>query len=124
MEWLALLPILFFGMFLLVAGVILFQIARGVGRWAENNSQPVLTETARVVAKCTDTTGHDAGVGVTTWYYATFELPSGERCEMGLSGKDFGSLAEGDEGVLTYQGTRYKGFARQSMAASGQRSAA
>jgi hypothetical protein len=124
MEWLI---FLFVGMFVLVGSAILFQIVRGIVQWAHNNRQPVLSEPAQVVAKRTDTSGsvgHSTGGSVSTWYYVTFELASGERREMGVRGRDYGSLAEGDEGTLTYQGTRYKGFARQTQAVAYRRRSA
>ena len=49
---------------------------------------------------------------VSTSYYATYQLDSGERLEFSVGGREYGMLAEGDQGTLTYQGTRYKGFER------------
>jgi Uncharacterized protein conserved in bacteria (DUF2199)/Protein of unknown function (DUF2500) len=37
---------------------------------------------------------------------------TGDRREFSISGNEYGMLAEGDEGRLTYQGTRYRGFER------------
>ena len=48
-----------------------------------------------------------------TWYYATFEFESGDRMELGVSGSEYGMLAEGDSGKLTFQGTRYLSFERE-----------
>ena len=39
-------------------------------------------------------------------------MENGERKEFHVSGKEYGLLAEGDSGKLTFQGTRYKGFER------------
>lgn len=47
-----------------------------------------------------------------TTYFVTFELENKQRLEFRLKSKDYGLLAEGDIGTLTYQGTRYKGFTR------------
>ena len=52
---------------------------------------------------------HDSS---STFYYTTFEVESGDRMELAVSGQDFGMLAEGDTGRLTFQGTRFKGFER------------
>jgi hypothetical protein len=126
MDAIGWLPVLFIGFFVLVIGAILFQIVRGIGQWAYNNGQPVLSEPARVVSKRTETrgsVGSNTGGSVNTWYHVTFELESGERRELGVNGREYGKLAEGDEGTLTLQGTRYKGFARQPQAAR-QRAAA
>ena len=47
-----------------------------------------------------------------TTYYATFQVESGDRMEFSVSGAEYGMLAEGDQGSLTFQGTRYLGFER------------
>ena len=47
-----------------------------------------------------------------TTYFATFEVESGDRMELKVPDNEYGMLAEGDIGKLTFQGTRYKGFER------------
>ena len=47
-----------------------------------------------------------------TTYYVTFEAESGDRTEFRVSGREYGSIAEGDQGKLTFQGTRYISFDR------------
>jgi len=47
-----------------------------------------------------------------TTYYVTFEVESGDRMEFKVSDKEYGMLAEGDKGKLTFQGSRYKEFTR------------
>lgn len=47
-----------------------------------------------------------------TTYYVTFEAEKNNRMEFRVSGKEFGMLAEGDQGKLTYQGSRYHFFER------------
>lgn len=47
-----------------------------------------------------------------TTYYATFEVPSGDRMEFKVGSREYGMLVEGDAGKLTFQGTRYHGFQR------------
>ena len=47
-----------------------------------------------------------------TAYYATFQFDSGDRMEFAIDGAEYGMLAEGDAGQLTFQGTRYLGFVR------------
>ena len=51
-----------------------------------------------------------------TTYYATFQFDSGDRLELCVSGGEYGLLAEGDVGELTFQGTRYLGFDRRGTA--------
>ena len=49
---------------------------------------------------------------ISTSYYATFQVESGDRMELSVTGTEYGLLAEGDRGKLTFQGTRYLGFER------------
>ena len=48
-----------------------------------------------------------------TSYYATFQVESGDRIEFLVSDMEYGMLAEGDRGMLTFQGTRYLNFRRE-----------
>ncbi len=109
--------IMFTLMFLLVFGMILFTVIRGVGEWHKNNNSPRLTVQATVVSKRGDVTHHhDANthaVHTSTTYYVTFQVASGDRMELHVSGREYGMLVEGDSGNLTFQGTRYLGFERQ-----------
>ena len=113
---------MFFLVFFLVLGTILLHLVRGISQWSRNNNSPRLTVPATVVAKRSDVSHHhhqDAnGIGHTsssTTYYATFEVESGDRMELQLSGQDYGLLAEGDRGYLTFQGSRYLGFEREQQ---------
>ena len=45
-------------------------------------------------------------------YYVIFEVESGVWMEFSVYGEEYGMLAEGDEGKLTFQGSRYLGFER------------
>ncbi|QHT61986.1 DUF2500 domain-containing protein [Paenibacillus lycopersici] len=45
-------------------------------------------------------------------HYITFEVESGDRMEFQVTGEESGMLVEGDQGKLTFRGTRYKGFQR------------
>ena len=112
--------IIFFLMFFLITGMIVFAIVQGLRQWNRNNRSPRLTVEAEVVAKRTEVTHHhhNSGSGMghshsTTWYYATFQVASGDRMEFAVGGGEYGLLAEGDRGQLTFQGTRYLGFERE-----------
>ncbi|MGV8983476.1 DUF2500 domain-containing protein [Clostridium sp.] len=105
--------------FLLVFGIIIFSIIKGIVQWSNNNKQPVLPVKAKVVTKRTHTSHsgsrHD-NIHIhnsSTFYHATFEVENGDRIELQISGSEFGLLAEGDVGELTFQGTRYKNFERK-----------
>jgi hypothetical protein len=105
--------------FALVIGTFIFNAGRGISEWSSNNNQPVLIVQAKVVTKRTNVSVHHhhhanhTHDSTSTQYFATFELERGERREFQISGREFGLLAEGDAGELTYQGTRYKGFNRR-----------
>lgn len=110
---------IFFLMFFLVFGMIIFNLIRGVGEWNKNNHSPRLTVDATVVTKRYQVSHHhhdhaDGGMHTTqsTTYYVTFQVESGDRMELRVSGSEFGMLVEGDCGRLTFQGTRYIGFER------------
>lgn len=109
--------IMFTLMFFLVFGMILFTIIRGIGQWNRNNNSPRLTVEASVVSKRGDVSHHHhAGTHAShtsTTYYVTFQVASGDRMELRVGGSEYGMLAEGDYGELTFQGTRYLGFERR-----------
>jgi len=105
--------VILFVCFLIVFIVIAMSNAK---RWHKNNLSPVLTVKAKVVSKREDVSGSHNNTNnfnsTSTTYYATFEVESGDRMELAMYGTDYGQLAEGDSGKLTFQGTRYKGFER------------
>ena len=108
--------------FIVVIGIVVFRIAKGGMEWNSNNNSPILTVGAKVVTKRTAVRGHGHMQGsinnnmhhhtATTTYFVTFEVESGDRMELKVRDKEYGLLAEGDAGKLTFQGTRYKGFDR------------
>jgi len=112
-------PIIFIIMFVLVFGIIIFNIIKGINTWSYNNSQPVLTVVAKVVAKRENVSSHmhnDNNIAhhhTSTTYYITFQVESGDRIEFDVNGDEYGMLVEGDEGKLTFQGSRYLGFKRE-----------
>lgn len=110
--------------FVVAITMMIISVVRGVGTWNKNNHSPRLTVAAKVVTKRQNTTQHNQPIAgdisgahgyhaaVHTTYYVTFEVESGDRMELSLSGTEYGMLAEGDEGRLTFQGTRYLSFDR------------
>jgi len=104
--------------------MIIVMIIRNIGEWGKNNASPRLTVDAAVVAKRTnvshsrhpnagDASGaHGFSTMTSTSYYVTFQVESGDRMEFHVSGSQYGMLAEGDFGRLSFQGTRYLGFER------------
>ena len=107
--------------FILVFGLIIFTLIKGGVQWNKNNNSPVLTVYATIVAKRMSLSSHMHhhgndmamhGSSTSTTYYATFEVESRDRMELMVPCSEYGLLAEGDSGRLTFQGTRYKGFER------------
>ena len=112
-------PVLFGIVFSFVLALFVMIAVRGLRQWNKNNHSPKLSVAARVVAKREEISHHtdDHNMHSTyTHYYATFEVESGDRMEFELRGSEYGLLAEGDVGELTFQGTRYLGFDRRGTA--------
>lgn len=106
-------PILFSLVFLLVFGIIAYTIFKGIKQERKNDHSPRLTVEAKVVSKRTNYhRGSGSSMGHTT-YYVTFEVSSGDRMELNVTGPEYGLLVESDFGDLTFQGTRYLGFQRK-----------
>ena len=111
--------IMFTIVFILVIGTFIVTALKGISQWNKNNDSPRLTVSAVVVSKRTDVLHHRHG-GVnehhrhhtSTSYYITFQVDSGDRMEFYVTGQEYGMLIEGDQGMLSFQGTRYLGFER------------
>lgn len=98
--------------FVLVIGSIVFAIVKGTARYAKNNASEILTVPARLIGKRTEAWGGSGDSRTRTSYYLTFEAQNGDRKELEVSGEQYGLNMEGDEGTLTFQGTRFKKFER------------
>ena len=111
--------VLFFLAFFTILAMVLISMLHSLREWSRNNHSPRLTVPSTVVTKRSSTSHstHHAGNGAmhtstSTSYYATFQVESGDRMELHISGTEYGMLAEGDYGMLTFQGTRYLSFER------------
>ncbi|RKP56847.1 DUF2500 domain-containing protein [Cohnella endophytica] len=96
----------------LVVGTFLFIIVKGLRIWLRNNASELRTVNCFVVDKRTEVWGGSGDSSATTNYYVTFEMDDRSRIELPVHGKQYGMLASGDQGALTYQGTRFKEFKR------------
>lgn len=108
--------VMFYLIFFLILGMLIFMIVQGLRTWNKNNHSPRLTVDAEVVSKRTDVSSHHNGDNMathSTWYYVTFQVESGDRMEFSVTGTEYGMLAEGDTGKLSFQGTRYLSFERE-----------
>ena len=116
-------PVLFGLVFCLVMGMFIYAIVHNVKEKRANDAAPVLTVEALVKTKRMDTyhtsptydgDGHRTSSGsYHTSYYATFEVESGDRLELQVSDYEYGQLAEGDRGKLTFQRKRFLQFERE-----------
>lgn len=101
-----------------ILGLLLFTATRGMRRSFSNHKLPLLCVSSIIVGKRTEVYHrHDSDHSVNrtdTIYYLTFEVESGDRIEFAVSGEEYGKCAEGDEGKLTFQGSRYDRFERLS----------
>lgn len=128
-----------FGLFFVVVlALIAFSIFSNVAEWSKNQASDVRMRNVRVVVKRTDvrrtggthTHHHNTGSGVHhspvmhsghtfTTYYITFEfLDDGERMEFKVPDKQYGLIAEGDLGIINYQGTQFNAFERTKKTSS------
>lgn len=115
---------MFLIVFLLMITLCLVLLVQALRQWHSNNQAPRLTVDAMVTGKresvsttqhanAGDATGaHGYTTTSSTTYYVTFQVESGDRMELVVSGRDYGQLAQGDVGRLTFQGARYLGFDR------------
>lgn len=117
----SIIPVLVTIVFIVVIVIIIINVVKGIIQWSKNNASPVLTVDAKITGKRTDTSVHrhnhhnNMAMSHTTSssrYFVTFEVESGDRMEFLVEPHEYGMLAEGDTGRLTFQGTRYKCFVR------------
>ena len=95
----------------LVFSLAVLIIAKRVEISLKNSRSPVAAAAASAVSKRQSVSG-GYNTGGYTSYFVTFEFDSGERAELSVSGEEFGMIAEGDRGTLTYQGTKFISFER------------
>jgi hypothetical protein len=98
-----------------VAFLLFLLFVRWAAGWLRRTWQ-VHSVPARVVTKRSATYGQMSSSSpghVYTSYFATFEIASGDRMEFHLHDSAYGLLVEGDQGTLTYKGTRWHGFERK-----------
>ena len=103
---------------IVIVAVMVVAIVKGISQWHSNNQSPRLTVDARVVSRHMDVSTHhhhngdDMHMSTSTTYYVVFQVESGDRMEFVVPAREYGFLVEGDEGKLSFQGTRYLSFAR------------
>ncbi|WP_029192877.1 DUF2500 domain-containing protein [Paenibacillus harenae] len=96
----------------LVVGTFLFVIIKGLSSWASNNAAELVTRSCKVVDKRTEVWGGSGDSSANTNYYITFEFEDRSRKELPVQSDRYGLIVVGDQGELTFQGTRFKEFKR------------
>ena len=94
--------------------IFFFVIGKGIAQFIGNENSPVLTVPAVIVdmRRKSHHHHHQHGHHVSHTYHITFQTHEGERIELKVRRYEYRELAIGDRGMLTHQGTRYKGFVR------------
>ena len=110
----AIFPIIWVVMFVFIFGMIIMTFAKNIKQERKNDQSPRLTVPATVITKRDQVSvhHHDHHRHTSTRYFVTFQVDSGDRMELQLSGPEYGMLIEGDQGSLTFQGTRFLSFER------------
>ncbi|MDD9270683.1 DUF2500 domain-containing protein [Paenibacillus sp. GCM10023248] len=96
----------------LIGGFIIVLIIKSVLQWSANNASPIESLSCKVVARRMHVSGGSGDSSTNTRYYATFEFEDRRRLELRVGRDQFGYIVEGDQGILMYQGTRFKSFTR------------
>ncbi|URZ86800.1 DUF2500 family protein [Floricoccus penangensis] len=86
---------------------------RSFMRRSKNNNLPQVNTRARVVSKRANLNNFNKPL-TTTNYFVNFEVENKDRVEFNILGSDYGMIAEGDVGMLEYQGTRFLDFKREN----------
>ena len=94
--------------------LFIYIIAKNIGQFIENENSPVLTVSATIVDKRRKTHHHHSNGHHhhSHSYHITFETQDGEILELRVKRYEYNELEVVDRGMLTHQGTRYKGFER------------
>ena len=101
--------------FALLFFILFFAVlAKNIAQWFKNENSPRITVPAKIVDMRRKTHHHRNHHSHS--YHVTFEVESGDRMELRVTRSEYGILAVGDSGRLSFQGTRYLSFAREMEA--------
>ena len=94
--------------FVFLLFILLLLILISITRWIRNENSAVRSESATIVdmRKKKHLRAHYRS------YHVTFQLESGEQIELRVKRNEYNEMTVGCRGVLTHQGTRFKGFER------------
>lgn len=98
--------------FIMAVGIVVAKLIGYWLQWNQNQQAPRLTVFAKVVSKRTsiiylsETDHHH----ISKRYFVSFETANGDQMEFRVAGPEYRMMAEGDEGLLSFQGTQYLEF--------------
>ena len=113
-------------MLVLIIAICTAIFFRCIFEWTINKCSAMESVDAFVVAKqqgmiqqqipnAGDATGgHGFTLQEQPWYKITFRMTDSTEKEFNVDNQSFRELKEGEKGILTYQGTRYLGFKKDS----------
>lgn len=113
-------------MLVLIIAIFTAILFRCIFEWTINKCSAMESVDAFVVAKqqgmiqqqipnAGDATGgHGFTLQEQPWYKITFRMTDSTEKEFNVDNQSFRELKEGEKGILTYQGTRYLGFKKDS----------
>lgn len=110
--------VIFILLFILVFATFIVVFSRIIRQKRKDDRSPRLTVSVTVVSRRADVRVHhhnntNMHHTTSTTYYATFEVESGDRMELHVPATEYGLLIEGDQGDLTFQGSRFLSFERK-----------
>ena len=108
----SILPFMFVIVFAIIIFAIITSAITSLRTKAINDAAPRLKSQAKIISKRTSVHGMHGG-HTTTDYFITFEFEAGSRQEFQVNDYQYGTLIEGDSGILEHQGSRYLGFERR-----------
>ena len=108
----SILPFMFVIVFAIIIFAIITSAITSLRTKAINDAAPRLKSQVRIISKRTSVHGIHGG-HTTTDYFITFEFEDNSRQEFQVNDYEYGTLIEGDSGILEHQGSRYLGFERR-----------
>lgn len=103
------------GLLAIVLLMLVAKLTSMVDVEAREGKKPVYNMEAVVKGKRTLVEGSEENPALMqTTYFLTFQKRDGNRVELKVPGEDYGLAAEGDEGILVWQGDEFIVFKRIS----------
>lgn len=99
-------------------GFIIYLNVREIFEWHQSTKLPISTEQVNAVRKRSQVIHHMHQFEIhlyypsSSYYFVTFENQHGKLIELEMNEMEYSQIAEGDIGVITYQGKILLEFAR------------